>query len=832
MTNWIRDDHLNDVDDSKPGLPDNSVDPQLEEWLNGPERDEGNEEEELELDLDPNEPNLEYVPVEKSDPPPFADPKTEPSTEAPGAKGHGASGSGYADRATRSSSLYPSITAVQPAQNETKKPESSSLYSRLAARSNPNGATMTSREYPMPLQHQVLKSNTQSYVQAPSYGVHYARPLSSTDTDTSRLDPMLPQQLVARQASHQSWRFQQRPVSAEPSTFHQQQLGRHQPQRFHQHGSLVEDRRQSGYEAQTAIPGYEQRQLYPQDNGLVGFQGLGSPGFDTRYSQPYDIDNGSYDPHIWEDGELENRNQLFAPQTTTAFSGRHGQYRDPKHMILTNGEPEQAMVHHRHRMSDSQQTPTEMMGLPHRGAPNAEDHVFFESMIDAKVWRQKHLVRTGKVDDSIPRSPEEQKHVVKRLFDAINDVSDPMPSTYVRYFEEHKYSAQFIESVCWVVLEACILRHTHGPLQAEEERAPFKARIADFNSCGERIDRLVDALRKQKAICKKLMEPWHVHQVVDDPVGRIKRTENNKALNDRKAKQIAAGKAANSDDNGRRSRKGRKQPQERQESEDWDEEIEEDSVESSPKSQELHPAFSSPAAVSSKNQNLETISSKKRKAKMEFSDNNSALQSAASGPISKKTKTTTAHPAKESRNERLQGHSNHRSNRYGVMVDQSETRASGTQHRQPYSNQGQSFRHASPSSYGNPSTGRNREGPYYLDPPNTHGRSGGPYPVIEGYHTPTSAYDSQPSLEGDNTVGHHRNHTQPQPLFQRRRRAATDTTTSSAYSASSNHGMRNLNKSWHQSTHTQDEEKAQPGEVSSDSDFTLVKTKKVQKKKT
>ncbi|KAI9870990.1 MAG: hypothetical protein M1830_003549, partial [Pleopsidium flavum] len=30
MTNWIRDDHLNDVDDSKPGLPDNSVDPQLE----------------------------------------------------------------------------------------------------------------------------------------------------------------------------------------------------------------------------------------------------------------------------------------------------------------------------------------------------------------------------------------------------------------------------------------------------------------------------------------------------------------------------------------------------------------------------------------------------------------------------------------------------------------------------------------------------------------------------------------------------------------------------------------------------------------------------------
>ncbi len=43
--------------------------------------------------------------------------------------------------------------------------------------------------------------------------------------------------------------------------------------------------------------------------------------------------------------------------------------------------------------------------------------------------------------------------------------------------------------------EACILRHTHGPLQAEEERAPFKARIAEFDSCGERIDRLVDALR-------------------------------------------------------------------------------------------------------------------------------------------------------------------------------------------------------------------------------------------------------------------------------------------------------------------------------------------------
>ncbi len=92
------------------------------------------------------------------------------------------------------------------------------------------------------------------------------------------------------------------------------------------------------------------------------------------------------------------------------------------------------------------------MVLPHRGVINAEDDTLFGSMLDAKMWREQHLVPTGKVDDTIPRSPEEQKHVVKRLFDAINDTSDAMISTYVKYFEEHKYTAQFIESVCWVVL--------------------------------------------------------------------------------------------------------------------------------------------------------------------------------------------------------------------------------------------------------------------------------------------------------------------------------------------------------------------------------------------
>jgi len=380
-------------------------DPKFYEILNGAEGTEGTErnpEEDLELDLSPNEPDLERVSVENSDPPPFAGPKTTLSTEASGLKGNVASGSVHRYPTTRFNSLYPSITAVQPPQNDTGKPVSSSQYSRHAARSDSNGATTINREMSMPLQHQTFNSNTQSRVQAPSPYVQSVRPVPSTDTNTSRFDHTLPQRHFAQQARNQP---QQRPASTEPSTFQlqqqQQQVGRRKPQRFYPHSSFLEDRRQTGYQTQTASPRFEQGQLFPHDNGLQGFQGSGSPQLDTHYAQLHDSDNKSYDSTLWQ------------------------------HL---------------------QHTPGEIMVLPHRGVINAEDDTLFGSMLDAKMWREQHLVPTGKVDDTIPRSPEEQKHVVKRLFDAINDTSDAMTSTYVKYFEEHKYTAQFIESVCWVVL--------------------------------------------------------------------------------------------------------------------------------------------------------------------------------------------------------------------------------------------------------------------------------------------------------------------------------------------------------------------------------------------
>jgi len=215
---------------------------------------------------------------------------------------------------------------------------------------------------------------------------------------------------------------------------------------------------------------------------------------------------------------------------------------------------------------------------------------------------------------------------------------------------------------------------------------------------------------------------------------------------------------------------------------------------------------------------------------LESSNIDSSLQPATSGPNAKKVKTTTASPAKLPKTERRKGHSTYQPNQRGEVMEQPDTRASRTQQWQPSSAQVQSSRHGSASAYGNPSTGEIRGNPYFVDPRNTHGRPGGPYPVIEGYNTPSSAYDSQPTFDDSNAVDYHRIHPQHQTPSQRRRRAATDSATSSAYPPSSKYDTQNPNKSFRASAHEQGRGNPKSDDDSSESDFTLAKTKRMKKK--
>lgn len=384
-------------------------DRELYEILNGGEGAQGNpydqDEQELELDFDPNAPEIEQVIVTKSNPQSSGRPivlPTAPSTE----KSSGTSDRAPTQPTTRSDDLLFSSSVAQQSQSETSTAESSSQYRRLIPRSHPSGSTVTSRMMAVGQEYPARTSaGNPTQVRASSYDGQSVSNIRSTAMGSSLSRPMLFRRQLGPQASQPYWQSQQRPVSAEPSTFQQQQR-RHDQRRVSQQSieekSFAEGHRQGHYHGQVSVPGFDQGQQYTHGASIAEYQGPGFSLNDDDFAPLHGNQSNSYDPSMWQ----------HTP--------------------------------HAHE---------ETMVLPHRGLINDEDDdTIFQSIHDAKSWKHKHLVPNNRIDNTIPQTPEDQKRVVKRLFNAINDTQRAMPSTYVKYFEEHKYTAQFIESVCWTVL--------------------------------------------------------------------------------------------------------------------------------------------------------------------------------------------------------------------------------------------------------------------------------------------------------------------------------------------------------------------------------------------
>lgn len=190
-----------------------------------------------------------------------------------------------------------------------------------------------------------------------------------------------------------------------------------------------------GDQTVTVDPGFEELP-YSYNFGFPGHGNDGVPVSNAHYPHTQLTEHDEYPARGWQHGNQEHHGGPDAQPNATEVVAQGGFHGGPTEIPPSQFPP-----------ADSSQVRD---ALPQRQIP--EGDTMFDSINDAKRWRQRHLVHPDKHDFTIPKTPAEQKHVVRRMVEAINDTDDAMPSQSVRYFIEHKYSPEQIESTCWMIL--------------------------------------------------------------------------------------------------------------------------------------------------------------------------------------------------------------------------------------------------------------------------------------------------------------------------------------------------------------------------------------------
>ena len=175
-----------------------------------------------------------------------------------------------------------------------------------------------------------------------------------------------------------------------------------------------------------------------------------------------------------------------------------------------------------------------------------DTELVFGSSRDAWYWRGSTRAYDGPVapDPTIPRTQHQKKAIVKLLFKAIKSVGVATDNVgMIRPFSEQRHDNRRVEVVCWSILEACVDRCYRGSLVMAYE--PEKAKAgSSIKSFAERMNAIVEALSKEKTICKHLLDAPFINKFIDDPVGSKQRVESNRRLNKRKGGVMSAGKDA------------------------------------------------------------------------------------------------------------------------------------------------------------------------------------------------------------------------------------------------------------------------------------------------
>lgn len=118
---------------------------------------------------------------------------------------------------------------------------------------------------------------------------------------------------------------------------------------------------------------------------------------------------------------------------------------------------------------------------------------YFSSIEEANLSVAPHH-HVNLEDDTIPRSDEQKKAIVKAISNAIASHDQSGDGiTVTRPFRDGKYPPDRIEITAWNVLESCIARHNIGPLLATfGVKSKGSANLTNF---AERMSKILYCLR-------------------------------------------------------------------------------------------------------------------------------------------------------------------------------------------------------------------------------------------------------------------------------------------------------------------------------------------------
>ncbi|KAH8425038.1 uncharacterized protein LDX57_002787 [Aspergillus melleus] len=146
-------------------------------------------------------------------------------------------------------------------------------------------------------------------------------------------------------------------------------------------------------------------------------------------------------------------------------------------------------------------------------------------------------------DPTIPQTPSQKRAIVKEMCKAMLSLEHATDNEgMIKPFRNKKYSEERIEICCWQTLDTVIMRQKSGPLLAAYELTTKNEN--ETLNFAQRMTRIIECFYRHKTVCKHILDPLYVYNLVDNPTAAEKRVESNKLLNRRKGHIMTAGKEA------------------------------------------------------------------------------------------------------------------------------------------------------------------------------------------------------------------------------------------------------------------------------------------------
>lgn len=143
-----------------------------------------------------------------------------------------------------------------------------------------------------------------------------------------------------------------------------------------------------------------------------------------------------------------------------------------------------------------------MSDVYNAGSNGVDTRTIFSDAQSAQKFIEKHDYH----DDTIPRTLDQQKAIVKVLFKAMKNVDHAQDNeNMITPFRKGKYSNARIEKVCWSIMQTCMYRHSHGSLLANYGMKSKQS--AGIDTYAERISKIIELLtvNHSTARCSRLM---------------------------------------------------------------------------------------------------------------------------------------------------------------------------------------------------------------------------------------------------------------------------------------------------------------------------------------